>query len=73
MVGNKCKLCCFFIILKGQTVCCVFFLTAAAKANIWHVFLYLLLGVSTTASWHKYVKRVAAELPFMAVKINNHT
>lgn len=50
-----------------------FFFTATAKANIWHVFLYLLLGVSATASWHKYVKRVAAELPFMAVKINNHT
>lgn len=41
--------------------------------NIWHVFLYLLLGVCTTPSWHKYVKRVAAELPFMAVKINIHT
>lgn len=41
--------------------------------NIWHVFLYLVLVVCTTPSWHKYVKRVAAELPFMAVKINIHT
>lgn len=50
---------------------CVF--TAAAKVTIWQVFLYLLLGVSAAASWHKYVKRAAAELPFTAVKINIHT
>lgn len=38
------------------------------QGNIWQAFLYLFLAVSTTASWHKYVKRVATELPFMALR-----
>lgn len=53
------------LMLNGWTVC--FY-----KGNIWQVFLYL-LAVSTAASWHKYVKRVATELPFMALKININT
>lgn len=43
------------------------------KGDIWRAFLYLLQAVSTAASWHKYVKRVATALPFMALKINIDT
>lgn len=44
------------------------------KGDIWRAFLlYLLRAVSTTASWHKYVKRVSTQLPFMALKINIDT
>lgn len=51
----------------------LFFFVVIPKGNIWLAFLYLLGAVSTTASWHKYVKRMAAELPFMALKININT
>lgn len=62
----------FILCVDFERVNSVFF-TVVPKGNIWQAFLYLLPAVSTTASWHKYVKRVASELPFMALKININT
>lgn len=59
--------------MQNTIISLIMLILFSPTGNIWQASLYLLLAVSTAASWHKYVRGVATELPFIALKININT